>query len=144
MKQSGFTFMEVCITISLLSFLIFLTLPPLVTSLQRQQSQLFISQLASDLYYTGNLARTGQTIFYLEILPLQKQYIIYSPFGSLRKKRTIPSGLKVNSNFLRNRISYNAIGQISQGGTITIIDQAGRTCRIITQLSSGRFRISYE
>ncbi|HJV46973.1 MAG TPA: hypothetical protein VJ824_14740 [Bacillota bacterium] len=142
MKEEGITFLEICVVISLFTVLLLVSLPPLVSSYQKQQSQLFIAQLASDLMYITELSKTEQTIYYLYLPPNQNQYLISSPFNNFRKTGTIPTGYKISNNFPSNRVTFIESGQVLQGGTIRIKDSQGKTCDFIIQLSSGRFRLS--
>jgi Tfp pilus assembly protein FimT len=144
MNQKGVSFVELCIVISLLG-LFYLTVTPLmIGTLQKQQTNLFVRQLSSDLYLASAEAAAKLTTAEIQLSRVNGFYIFRLIGGQKGRKVDLPPGHQIHSNFRNDRVTFYQNGQIAQGGTIFIKDPDGRYTKIVLQLSSGRFYISYE
>lgn len=139
-NKNGYSFFEVVITLTILSTLLFLSLPQFQETLERQETSLFLNRLSSDLHYAASEARSKMVIVRVDLLLNQRIYIVRVN-GVLKKQVPFPRGKTIKSNFSNDRLDFFSDGQIGQAGTIDVVDKQGNGSRVVVQLSSGRFEI---
>lgn len=139
-KPNGYTFLELCVVVSILAIFLLITTPAFPFALDRQKTRIFLDQLSTDLYWAESQARSRQALVYVDIFPNLDFYLIRID-GKPAKRITLPEGYQIKSNFPSERITFYGDGQIAKAGTIDITDRRGGVYLVVLQLSSGRFYI---
>lgn len=150
MKQNGFTFLEMLLVlfiISILSVVTYFNVSPLY---EKQKVEQFLKQFSQDILFMQQLAMSHRSRHTLRWFPEQHMYSIME---AVEQRpiivRDYEADIKVDLHTFPNPMTYNASGNINQGGTILLTYRA-RAYEIVFQLGRGRFtyrevpkRISY-
>lgn len=151
MKQNGFTFLEMLLVLSIISILSIVTYFNVAPLYERQKVERFFRQFSQDILYMQQLAINHRNLYMLRWVPEKHMYSIWES-GDARALmlREYERDIKVDLNTFPNPMTYNANGNINQGGTILLFYRA-RTYEIVFQLGRGRFtyrevpkRVSYD
>lgn len=139
MKQHGFTLLEMLLVlfiISLLSVITYFNVAPLY---EKQKVEQFLKQFSQDILYMQQLAISRQSHYTLRWFKERHLYSIgESGAEKLLLIREYDSDIKIDLNTFPNPMTYNARGNINQGGTI-LLSYRTHTYEIVFQLGRGRF-----
>ncbi|KYG38979.1 competence protein ComG [Bacillus gaemokensis] len=150
MKQNGFTFLEMLLVLCVISILSVITYFNVTPLYEKQKVEQFLKQFSQDVLYMQQLAIGHRKRYTLRWFPENHLYRI----GKSGEKQFIftreyDRDIKIDLNTFPNPMTYNASGNINQGGTL-LLSYRARTYEIVFQLGRGRFtyrevskRISY-
>lgn len=141
--MKGYTFLELCFVVSILVVFLLISAPTISSTLERQESRIFLDQFSTDIYWAEGQSRSRQVLVYVDVSPTWDFYLIRIN-GKSAKKIQLPPGYKITSNFPFDRITFRPDGQIERNGTITIANRQGGNYYVVFQLSSGRFYVTQE
>ncbi|MBO1579109.1 type II secretion system protein [Bacillus sp. XF8] len=139
MKQKGFTFLEMLLVLSIISILSVVTYFNVAPLYERQKVEQFLKQFSQDILYMQQLAINRRNLHMLRWSPEKHMYSIWES-GDKRSLfiREYERDIKIDLNTFPNPMTYNANGNINQGGTI-LLSYRSRTYEIVFQLGRGRF-----
>jgi competence protein ComGD len=143
-KSNGFTLIETLIVLSaflIISFSSFLLLKPTDHYLQ---SQLFFSQLKSDLFLAQQYAIAHQEEVTVHIMPESNYYYIRTRFnGPMLVERTYSPEIKVREGSLKLYFQFLADGNTNKFGSF-FIEVGNKRYRLTLLIGRGRFYVVEE
>ncbi len=151
MKQDGFTFIEMLLVLSIISIVSIVTYFNVAPLYEKQKVEHFLKQFSQDILYMQQLSITRRNVHMLRWVPAKHMYSIWES-GDARSLmiREYERDIHIHLNTFPNPMTYNAKGNINQGGTI-LLSYRARTYEIVFQLGRGRFtyrevpkRVSYD
>lgn len=142
MGQKGFTFLELTITLAVLAlvFALMFSMPTDTTDhLTLEQS---IYQLANDIIYAKEYAKTHNITLVFTISTIDKFYRIRRGDEEILRGY-IPEEYRITVAFSNsgNQFFINNTGGVNAYGSITLTDSNGKSMKMITTIKTGRVRV---
>lgn len=116
-RESGFTFLELLLALSVLSLLLFLSVPVKTKLVSSVEEKLFLETLHNDFLYLQKQAMSRQQFAGIEFR--EKNYLIRTKYDQTSYIRPYPSSLDMSVNRIKS-ISFNHKGTIKPAGTIKL------------------------
>jgi prepilin-type N-terminal cleavage/methylation domain-containing protein len=139
MNKSGFTLLEVLITLTVISSACFIVMPQIHHTLHNIQGRHYMDELVFNLYMASNTAVTRHAVINFTIDPSTKTYIIGQMGTRPLKVVPLPAGFTLYNTFTLSRFSFNSLGHISKSGTIQLVFPDGKVKKLTLYMAGGRF-----
>jgi len=143
-KSNGFTLIETLIVLSAFLIMSFSSVLLLKPTHHFLQSQVFFSQLKSDLYFAQQYAIAHQEEVSVHIMPESNYYYVRTRFnGPIIIERTYSPEIKVREGSLKLFFQFMADGNTNKFGTF-FIEVGNKRYRMTLLIGRGRFYVVEE
>ncbi|SFS80094.1 GspH/FimT family pseudopilin [Marininema halotolerans] len=141
-EETGWTLVELSLSMMMISFMTLLALPAFVQWGDRLERELFLRGMAADLRFAQVQSRLTEeeTVFLLQ--PSQGVYVVLQD-GHLLRREALPTQYKIASNYPHHQVVFRKSGQV-RGGTFHLIRGGERVGKIVVQVASGRVRVEVD
>jgi len=141
-SPSGFTLLELVLTISLIMLVALMVGPKLMNAYPRVNLKSEGIRLRSDLTYAQQLAITHNRSYRVRFKASLNTVTIYRveiPLPpALVSERTLPNGTKIaGSSFSLGYVEFNGLGEPSEGGNVVLVSSKGTTLSVIVSPGTG-------
>ncbi|MFZ3577851.1 competence type IV pilus minor pilin ComGD [Virgibacillus sp. DJP39] len=115
--KNGFTLLEMILVLGVVSALLLLSTPVMVSLLENQKDEQFLTTFENDVLYMQSISYLSKD--YIGIKIYSDNYtILEGHTNTILKRRAIPPGWSFDLRTLKELISFNQNGTIRQSGTI--------------------------
>ncbi len=138
MSATGFTLLELVVTLTLMTVLMAFTLPSSVRWVSDQRLLLTQQQILWDLRIAQQQSQTGPALWTIQLYPYTPEYGVYDGTSFVRRIHFQPEVNYVDGylQITSGRITYNSLGESSIGGVVRLTTD-GMERDITLYLNSG-------
>ncbi|TLS36343.1 competence type IV pilus minor pilin ComGD [Pseudalkalibacillus caeni] len=137
---SGYTLIELIITLAVLSVLIGITIINVAPVEKTANMEQFLDQLKKDIRFTQQLAIKNGQAARLVISTENHWYSVQLGVDELVARRKYPPEIAINPGTLGYAIKYLANGNVQKSGTLTV-NSGAKSYKLVILLGSGRFYV---
>ncbi len=142
MDESGWTLVEMVLTLALVGLLAALAFPAFAQLGERVERQLFLNQLLAEIRMAQREAVSRERQVAFEVDRTGRAYRITRGGKVLQEKR-VPNRYHLKSNYPGNRLHFHPSGQV-RGGRFQLYKGEKQVGEVIVQVASGRARVEVE